>query len=135
MFNTIKQRRNEARKNGDKVTNNILTVLTGELENIAKRDGGEVSNELVQATCKKFVKSNNEVLSHSVDEETKTRLNAENAVLSDYLPTYLTEQQIKDIITKENLTSMPDVMKHMSQNYAGQFDGKAVKLIAVSLFK
>lgn len=53
--------------------------------------------------------------------------------ISTYLPKQLTEAEIKEIITKQGLIGVPDIMKYFKANYAGQVSMALVNSIARNL--
>jgi uncharacterized protein YqeY len=62
--------------------------------------------------------------------ETVDTLKHQKEVLSKFLPTMLTEDEIKQIISTLEDKSVPSVMKYFKQNYAGKCDMKQVNLLA-----
>jgi uncharacterized protein YqeY len=66
--------------------------------------------------------------------EEKTKLQAEIAILEGFLPKQLSSDDLEKIIlgVKETTpgASMPVIMKHLKENYAGQYDGKSASEIA-----
>jgi uncharacterized protein YqeY len=57
----------------------------------------------------------------------------QKAVISQYLPRMLTEEEIKEKISKLDDKSLPSVMKYFKINFAGQVDMGLVSSIARSL--
>ena len=51
------------------------------------------------------------------------------------MPVQLTQSQLVDIITAAGLTTIPQVMQHLSKQYTGLYDGKLAKSVATNLFK
>jgi uncharacterized protein YqeY len=63
-----------------------------------------------------------------------TQLRAESAVLESLLPRQLDAAQIEGIIAELKGTTpalaLPAVMKHLKENFAGQYDGKLASEVA-----
>jgi uncharacterized protein YqeY len=125
LYQTIKADRMSAMKNRDKVAKSILTTLLGELEGNAKRNGLDVSDDDVLKLIKKFIDANKESLQYKPDPN----LEIENSVLTSYLPKQLSESELRDIITSLGDLHIGQVMKHLSQNYNGQYDGNIASKI------
>jgi hypothetical protein len=130
LFEKVKQDRMSARKTKNESAISVLTTLVGELESQAKRVGTDITDDTVVQTCKKFILNNNETLKLSVTTEVSERLTAENAVLSIYLPSQLTEQDLRSIITSLNTKNLGEIMKHLKDNYSSQYDGKIASSVA-----
>jgi hypothetical protein len=130
LFEKVKQDRMSARKTKNESAISVLTTLVGELESQSKRVGTDITNDMVVQTCKKFILNNNETLKLSVTTEVSERLTAENAVLSIYLPSQLTEQDLRSIITSLNTKNLGEIMKHLKDNYSSQYDGKIASSVA-----
>lgn len=90
----IKKRRLEAMKARDTVAKEVLGVALGEIETNAARAGGPPSDEDAAQVVRKLVKSNEETLAASVDEEQKKTLRREIEILSALLPQTMGVDQI-----------------------------------------
>jgi uncharacterized protein YqeY len=115
-----------AAKENNKVKRSILTTLLGECENLAKRNGDEINDDLVIKLSKKFINSNNESIAVKADD----KLVKENAILEEFLPKQLSEEQIRVIISDSGQTTMGGIMGHLNRNHKGEFDGKTANKIA-----
>jgi uncharacterized protein YqeY len=66
--------------------------------------------------------------------EQKAKLQAEIAILEEYLPQQLSSADLEKIIVQLKETTpglaLNVVMKHLKDNYAGQYDGKSASEIA-----
>lgn len=97
----------------------LLRVLKGEIENISKRLGDELSDEDILKIIKKM-KENAELMKNDSEIE----------ILNEYLPVVLGEKQtetiVAGIITKNKYHSMKDMGKVMSElkKYGTQIDSK-----------
>ncbi len=133
LFEKVKQDRMSARKAKNESMTSVLTTLVGELEGQAKRTGSEVTDEMVIQTCKKFILNNSDTLKLTITTEVNEKLVAENAALIIYLPKQLTEQDLRVIVSQLNATNLGEVMKHLKDNYNGQYDGKMASAVAKEL--
>ena len=106
-----------------------LSSLLGELDNKSKNP----TDAEVISVIKKMIENNKTI-----------NCEDENVYLEVYLPTMLSEQKLYDIIScfvvglKDggvdlSMKNMKDVMSYLSENYAGQYDGKQASTIARKL--
>lgn len=129
LIETIRTQKTEARKDANRVTEvAILNLLLGEVETVEKRTGKLYTESQVVDAIKKLIKSNDESLKHRASE----KLVIENTVLAALLPKQLTEDQIRDLISTNELVGVPAVMQFLNGNYAGQFDKGLASTIARS---
>ena len=128
LFDQIKTHLHAAVKSRDTATRQTLKTLVGELETRAKRDGCDVSDAMVVKRINDFIKGNNEVLSH----RDKPELVEENALLTTFLPTMMTESEIRQAIADSGATDIGGIMRYMKSNFEGRFDGKLASQIARS---
>lgn len=101
----------------------ILKVLLGELQNEGSKSA--LSHEKELNIVRKFVKGNEETLSHMKGQEDNInykKMQEENIVLSSLLPPSMNEEDIKDLLT----SSIIDVKSFKSE---GQAVGEVMKLI------
>tara|TARA_Y100001936_G_C16061787_1_gene664546 strand:+ start:671 stop:1063 length:393 start_codon:yes stop_codon:yes gene_type:complete len=125
LLEKLKKDRQAAAKD-NKVKRSILTTLLGEVENISKRNGDGIDDTLISNVAKKFVSSNKETLAIKESDV----LVEENKILSEFILEQMTVDQIRAVIEKEELSTMKDIMSHLSANYKGLFNGKEANLIA-----
>lgn len=130
MLATIKQDRMTAMKQKDEYAKSILTVLVGDIENIALR-GTQVTDENIVSLVKKYLISNEEMRKAKGETD---QLTAEKVVLEKYLPQQMTEQEIVEAIKASGATNVGGVMAYMKANYAGKYDGKLASEIAKNSF-
>lgn len=109
-----------------RIQKNILTLLLGELDGIAKDKKIDVSDDMVVQSCKKLVKANSETIKamHSDD------LVKENEFLEKYLPTQLSEDELRKIITDLEPKNIGQVMGFLGKNHKGKFDGGLASSLA-----
>lgn len=134
LMQKIKQDQVEARKERDTIRANLLTTLIGEAEMVGKNAGNRESTDSeVVAVIKKFVKNAQETLAalraHLQDHVDVT---VEISILEGYLPKQLSEYELKAIAVGR--TGMPDFMKYLKDNYAGQYDGKLASTVAREVY-
>lgn len=119
----------------------VLGTLLGELDRIPLTNKNDVlKDEQILAVIKKIVEANDNILKNRPDAENKKELQFEIEILSAYLPTNLSIEELTSIITEfiksEQLSgprSIGSVMKMLKEKYAGQYDGKIVSEITKTL--
>jgi uncharacterized protein YqeY len=116
----IKQRMFAAMKAKSTVEKEILRVALGEIDTQVARRGSDLSDEEVVAVLRKLVKSNQESIKVLDDEERKSVLQQENAVLDTLLPKTLDEDAIVAA-----LAPVADAVKAAGND--GQATGVAMK--------
>ena len=118
LFEQIKTRLHAAIKQRDVATRQTLKTLVGELETRAKRDGQDVSDAVVVKLINKFIDGNNDVLKH----RDKPELVAENALLESFLPTMMSEPELRQAIDDSGANDIGGKMAYLKANYAGRWD-------------
>lgn len=128
----IKAKQIAARKAGS-ADASLLTTLLGEAAMVGKNAGRETTDQEVVAVVKKFVKNIDETIAAltSRNQDASAFL-AERGVLEQFLPLQLTELALQHMA--KEFASMPEFMKHLKENYAGQYDGKLASTVAKSVF-
>ena len=138
LIQTIKTAQVAARKARDPSAS-LLTTLIGEAEMVGKNAGRDVTDQEVVATIKKFIKNIDETLKVLVaGSDAYAYSSTEKAVLEQFLPQQLTEEQIRFIIATllhagDKPASVGEIMKHMKTNHEGLYDGALVSKIAKEL--
>lgn len=129
----IKSHQLEARKLRNELEASLLTTLIGEAETIAKNSGKElISNEELAALIKKFVKGIDFVLSSTATETAKEKAKEEKKILEAYLPTQLSEENLRALIYRcvnYGNMSQGETMKYLKEGYSGCYDGKMASQI------
>lgn len=123
----LKKIRIENRSN--KIIYNLLSTIVGECEQISKNP----SNNDIVGILLKIYKNNNLTISECTEDrnELKNSLQKENDFISIYLPKNLSDEELSIIITSQIAANakLPQVMKYLSENYKGRYNGQdAVKL-------
>ncbi len=125
LIDNIRKDRMYAMKHKNVIAKSILTTLLGELEGMAKRTGDPVTDELVVQTAKKFVASNDEVIAIKPNPD----LVLENCILHDYIPSQLSETELRMILKVEGIKNIGQGMGFLKKTYNGQYDGKMASRI------
>ena len=143
MLDKMLKQNMTARKERDTLTSNLLTTVISEAKMIGKNDGNREPNDAeVMQVIKKFLKGINEsILALEKDNRDVANAKAEKAILEDYLPKQLSEEDLKEVILKivadlpeKSPAMMGKIMGQLKQNYENQFDGKlASKLVKEAL--
>ena len=120
-------------KRDNKVIYNLLNTIIGECEQISK----DPSCSQVMDVTQKMYKDNKQTISEcSVDRvDQLNTLNEETAFLESYLPQPLTKEELTALIGSQ-LTAgnnMSKIMKYLSEEYKGRYDGKVAVEIIKSL--
>ncbi len=116
----IKARMFQAMKAGNTLEKEILRVATGEITTEAARPGRKGDDDETRAILRKLVKSNEESLAATADEDQKATLRAEIEVLSSFLPKSLSVEEILAA-----LAPVADAVKAAGND--GQATGVAMK--------
>jgi hypothetical protein len=111
-----------ARKSGNTAQKNVLSTLIGEMDKKSKEVGrtSPVTDGEAISIIKKLISSNVEC--NTIDE---------NVYLECYLPKVLSLTQLTSIVERivednsySTMKDMGKVMSYLSENYAGEYDGK-----------
>ena len=125
-----------AMKNKDKDGVDALNVIITKVMNltIEKRAvGQEVTEGDVDTIIQKAVKELEEEREGFIKAGRQANvesLTKQIEYVKKYLPQLLSEQEIKEIISKLEDKSMPSIMKHFKTNYQGKVDMKLVSILA-----
>lgn len=131
LLEQIKADRLQARKNRDTFTATTLTTLLGEASPSGNQ---EVTDKEVMKVIEKFAKNQRSMLAHDLSTLQRSEINRELQIYEKYLPKQLTAEDIHNILVTEyticvdgegngNL-NMGAIMRYLSSNYAGHYDGK-----------
>ena len=104
----------------------FLSVLKGEIQNESTKKGGATPLEVVLRMEKSLKQVNN---SESLQEL---------EVLKKYIPSPLTEDEIKEIIKEyksQGLDNMGKMMGEFNKNFKGRADNKMVNVIITEILK
>ena len=117
-------------KNKEMEKKNFLGLLKGEIANEVSRSQFSLpTDELVLGIIKKMEKS-------LIQTNTKESL-VELEYIKDYLPKLMIREDIikiiEDLISKESVNILPQVMAYFNKNFKGLVDNKLVSEIAKEL--
>ena len=96
----------------------LLGTLIGELDRITKNP----TDEQVIQVVKKMIDANNLIGQNQQTIE-------ENFVLSKFLPSQLSSDEINEIIETEEFESVKECMTYFKGNFPGEYDGKLVNAL------
>lgn len=106
-------------------------VLLASIE--AKKDGKELSDsdvvQILQKTIKELTEERENYLKAGNQAEADN-IEAQKKIIEKYLPQMMSEEEIKDEISKLEDKSIPSVMKHFKANFAGKVDMGLVNRVA-----
>lgn len=135
----FKKEKIEAMKNHDKEAVSALNVIITKIMNltIEKRSAGEEVKEedivkIIQKAEKELIEEK-EGFEKAGREDNVKSLTLQIEIIKKYLPAMLSEKEISDVIATLEDKSIPSVMKHFKQNYAGKVDMKLVSEVAKKL--
>lgn len=134
LMEQIKTKQIAARKAG-LTEASLLTTLLGEAAVIGKNAGNrETTDSEVVTVVKKFVKNIDETVTALTERGVDaTTFLAERTVLEQFLPVQLSENALREVAKYQ--PNMPAFMKHLKENFAGQYDGKLASTVAKSVFQ
>lgn len=128
LLSTIRRDQVSARKSREALATALLTTLLSEASMIGLNDGKRESTDIeVISVIKKFIKGIDETLTIRPSDD----LYQERAILERYLPSQLSEDELKNIVTAiverlggPSMKIMGPTMKLLREHYEGQYDGK-----------
>lgn len=150
IFEDIKARHLKARKENDKTTSPVLSVVLGSLDNKAILDTSGVKvvdDEIAISVLKSIVKNLNEFISLAEKETSNIetvvieKLKAERNIVESFLPVKLTEDELHEIISEfisfndKAKHTIKDIMTFLRITYTNLYDGKTASDIANKLLK
>ncbi len=119
----------------------FLSTLLGEFDLKATMVDGvkTVSDEDAQNVLKKFVKNIDEMFSATnggtLNVMKAETLKMERFILLGYMPQQMTDEELRQeirmlVIANNAALPLGEIMKHLKENFAGQYDGKMASQIA-----
>lgn len=139
LIDQIKKENMLALKNKEVNKRAVLSVIINKymvLGYEAKAKGKELTDlDLVQIINKTLKELEEEKASYEKANRADSVKNIEEQIscISSYLPKMMSEDEIKTIILSLEDKSVPSVMKHFKQNYAGKCDMGLVNKVLKSL--
>lgn len=139
IIEEIKKANIQAMKDKDQKARAIYSVIMNKhlMATVdARTNGKEVSDadmvHIIQKTIKELEEERDNYQKVGNTEEVET-IEYEKKLLEKYLPTLLSEDEIKNIIMSLEDKTIPSVMRHFKTNYNGQCDMKVVSNVLKSL--
>lgn len=139
IIEEIKKANIQAMKDKDQKARAIYSVIMNKhlMATVdARTNGKEVSDadmvHIIQKTIKELEEERDNYQKVGNTEEVETIV-YEKKLLEKYLPTLLSEDEIKNIIMSLEDKTIPSVMRHFKTNYNGQCDMKVVSNVLKSL--
>ena len=146
LFEQVRQDWIAARKGGDPVAKNLLTVFYSELSNLTKspNHASTVADLEVVALAKKYAGNAQQTISilaaNLADSDKITALQQEISIVSAYVPKQFSEKELTEIIEqiiKENGIPGPKalgpIMATLKVRYSGQYDSQMASAIAKTI--
>lgn len=139
ILDEIKKANVQAMKDRNQNARAVYSVVMTKamLETVKKREKGEQLQDsdmvqILQKTIKEltdekesFEKAGNQNQANLIEEQKE--------IISAYLPKMLDEEEIKNVIMSLPDRTIPTVMKHFKQNYAGKVDMAKVSAVLKTL--
>lgn len=136
LFEDLKKENMLALKNKDAAARSILPIVINKamLVKIDKREKGEelLDSDVITVINKTIKELDEEIAAFKTAGRDKQfeELTEQKKVIIKYLPRQLTEEEIRNEISKLEDKSIPSVMKHFKVNFAGKCDMRMVSKIA-----
>lgn len=143
LYDDFRKEKMIALKNKDKLRNKVITNILSDLTYIKKEVGHEPTEEDSIKAVSKQVKQLKETMELSKDRpEALEELKAELAILEEYMPKQLNEEEIKAEVLKlleENGIELSQknrgaIMKTVMPALNGKAEGKLINQVVGSLF-
>lgn len=131
ILEKIKNDQVDARKKQDKWKLSVLSTLFAEVERVGKdKNNTETSDVDAITMVQKFIKNNKDCLQYTKDQAKIDNINRENEVFYQYVPKQLSAEDMKNIITENNLSGVPAIMGHFKKNHFGTYDSATLLSVA-----
>ena len=139
LINDLQKANIEAMKAKDQDARSILSVVLTKykLQEVEARAAGKTIGDaellsIIQKVLKELSDEKEGYVKVANQERVDSITRQEN-VIKGYLPTQLSEDEIRAEIAKLDDKSLPNIMKHFKMNFAGKVDMSKVSQIARSL--
>ena len=139
LINDLQKANIEAMKAKDQDARSILSVVLTKykLQEVEARAAGKQIGdaELLSIIQKVLKELSDEKEGYVIvgNQERIDSISRQENVIKGYLPTQLSEEEIRAEIAKLDDKSLPNIMKHFKTNFAGKVDMSKVSQIARSL--
>ena len=135
ILDEIKKANMTALKEKNQTARAIYSVVMTKamLETVKKREKGEEltdadMTQILQKTIKELTDEANSYKTAGKTEQAE-EVEKQKEIIEKYLPKMLSEQEIYDIISKQDDKSIPAIMKFFKANYAGKVDMSKVSAV------
>lgn len=139
LFDDIKRAKIDAMKQKDKDAISAFNTLINRVMLLSiekKAKGEELTDADVYSVVNKVEKElieERDAFARAGRDESVASLNRQIEVISIYKPQLMSDDEIKAIILSLEDKSVPSVMRHFKENYAGKVDMKSVNTILRSI--
>jgi uncharacterized protein YqeY len=139
ILEKIKADQLQARKDKNTVAKDLLTTLIGEIENKSRRPDTKPGFEF--AVIKSFADKVVEFEALTSDQDVKTRLAIEKAILDQYTPKMVSEadlvEAIRTVVPTGKMTAKDrgPVMKHLKEQFQERLDSALAMKICREQFE
>ena len=135
ILDEIKKANMTALKEKNQTARAIYSVVMTKamLETVKKREKGEEltdadMTQILQKTIKELTDEANSYKTAGKTEQAE-EVEKQKEIIEKYLPKMISEQEIYDIISKQDDKSIPAIMKFFKANYAGKVDMSKVSAV------
>jgi uncharacterized protein YqeY len=139
IFEQIKKDRMQAMKDRDEVKKNLLSVIISDTVNKASNDPKNPHKEPTDVemakAIEKYIAGNEEILTYISDRSKINSILLEKKILKAYLPQKMSSEEVRSEIKNfvaldSDNVNIGKIMKHLKDNYGGQYDGSEASKIA-----
>jgi uncharacterized protein YqeY len=131
LYKHLQEVRIEAMKAKDTFTSTKLGTILGEAKQLAtKKENRDPTDDEVLSVIKKGLEGLAEMLKLETDDFKKANLVLERDMLQKFMPTQLSELEIKTLIENMAFDKLGTIMAVFKLNFAGKYDGKTLKRLA-----
>ena len=141
MKKKLQEEMKNAMKSKDKLAlNTIRGVLSAIQYEEMRKSKDALSDEEIISVIRSEIKKRVEALEYAEKDgrtETVEELKAEEAVLKNFLPEQMTEEELTAVVqgykAENPAINMGEVMKKLKESYAGKYDGKLASSVVKSV--
>lgn len=116
----------QAVRQQDAPTRTILRTVLGEAQTKSLRNRTAINDAMLISIMKEFVINNNALIA----ARDKPDLVRENEILQKFLPQDMSDDALMDAIEASNGADIGQVMRYLSANFAGRYNGDHAKALA-----
>lgn len=131
LFQHLNELKTAALKARDTLTFTKLGTVLGEAKQIAtKKENRDPTDEEILGVIKKTLEGLAELIALEKDDAAKALLILERDMFQKFMPTQLSETEIKTLIENAALDNLGKIMGLFKKNFAGKYDGNVVRNLA-----